>query len=99
MNSLFIQCLGEEISELFSGGNVEEFHFALLRNIPDEVMPDLDVFGLVVLNWVLGYKDGTCVITADRNLSEFVAVVEKLILNPQYLSTTSTNGYILSLGG
>ena len=99
MNGLFIQRLGEKISELFSCGNIEKFHFALLRDIPDKVVPDLDVLGLRVLNWVLSYENSTCVVTADRSLSEFVAIVEELILNPQHLSTASTSSYILSFSG
>ena len=70
------------VSELLGGRNIEEFHFSLLRDIPDEMIPELDVFVLRVLNWVLGYKDGTGVVTADSSLKEFVPIVEQLILDP-----------------
>ena len=62
-------------------------------------MPDLNMFGLRVLNWILGDEDGTGVFAADGSLSEFVAIIKELVLNPQHLSTTATIGYIFGLSG
>ena len=99
LNRLFIQGFGEEISELLGGRNIEKFNFALLRDVTDEVMPSFNVLCFCVLNWMLGYEDGTSVITANWSLSEFVAIIEKLIFDPQHLSTAATIGYIFSLSG
>ena len=80
-------------------GNIEKFNFSLLRDVPDEVMPNFNVLCFFMLNWILGYEDSTSVVTANWSLSEFVTIIEKLVLDPQNLSTAATSGYIFSLSG
>ena len=67
---------------LFNGWNVKEFDFSLLRDVPDEMMPNFYVLCLRMLNEILSDKDGTCIVIADGSLSEFETVVKKLVLNP-----------------
>ena len=82
MNLLFVERLGEEISELFSGGNIKEFHFALLRYIPDEVMTNFIMLYLGVLNKVFSDENGTCIGAANGRLGKIETIVQKLVLNP-----------------
>ena len=53
MYLLFVQGLSEKISELFGGRDIKKFNLALLRDVPDEIMSDLDVLSLRMLHRVL----------------------------------------------
>jgi hypothetical protein len=66
--------------------------------VPDEVMPDLNVVGLVVLNQIMSNLDGTLTVTQEWNLVAMNSIVLQRLPHPKELSTTTCHGHILGFG-
>ena len=74
-----------------------QINITFLCMIPNKMMPNLNVFGPGVWNGIFGQIYCTGIIIAYRYMVKCKSIVFKLVLNPQYLSTTAANNYVLSL--
>ena len=67
----------------------------IFHQIMDEVIENLYVFGLWVLNRILGKIYGTSVVTKHTHRFLKNPIVMKKFLHPKMLSTTTPSSYIL----
>jgi hypothetical protein len=66
--SCFIKGLREDISELIICIYIRSVNITSVDMVPDEVVANLDVLGLVVLNWITSNLDGTLIVTQEWHL-------------------------------
>ena len=66
----------------------------------EKVMTNFNVLCLRVLDWIVGYLDGTFVVAEERYLFQVNAIVLESLLHPQKLSTarSSSNVFRFSSG-
>ena len=76
-----------------------QINVTLLIVISQKVVPDLNVFGLGVQDWVLGYTNGTHAITVKRHSGVGKPIVSQSGGHPKQLGIASGSSYILSLYG
>ena len=62
--------------------------------ISDKVMTDLNVLCLRVLDWIVGYLDGTFVVAEERYLFQVDAIILESLLHPQKLSAARSNSNV-----
>jgi hypothetical protein len=67
--------------------------------VPDEMVADLDVLGLVVLNRIMSNLDGTLIVTQEWHLVKVYTIILHGLPHPKKLSTTTHGRYILGFGG
>jgi hypothetical protein len=67
--------------------------------VPDEMVVDLDVLGLVVLNWIMSNLDGTLIVTQEWHLVKVNTILLHGLPHPKKLSTTTRGRHILGFGG
>jgi hypothetical protein len=67
--------------------------------VPDEVVVNLDVLGLVVLNWIMSNLDGTLIVTQKWHLVTTNTLILHGLPRPKKLSTTTHSRHILGFGG
>jgi hypothetical protein len=67
--------------------------------VPDEVVADLDVLGLVVLNRIMSNLDGTLIVTQEWHLVKVNTIILHGFPHPKKLSTTTRGRHILGFGG
>jgi hypothetical protein len=96
---LLIQGLGEYIGELIIGAHIREINITTCHVLSYEMMPDLNMLGLVVLNRVVGNLDGTFVVAQERHLITRNSIILQGLPHPKKLCTTTRRGNILGLGG
>ena len=51
--------------------------------IAKEMMPDLNVLGARMLNWILGNLDRTLIVTEKRDVLDLDAIVLQRLLHPE----------------
>ena len=68
--------------------------------ISEKVIMNFNVLCLRVLDWIVGYLDGTFVVAEERYLFEVDAIVLESLLHPEKLSTarSSSNVFRFSSG-
>ena len=57
-------------------------------------MTNFNVLCLWVLDWIVGYLDGTFVVAEERYLFQVAAIVLESLLHPQKLSTTGSSSNV-----
>ena len=67
------QALGQQIRQVFIGGNVSEFHVAVVAVVAHEVIPDVDVATALVQYGVAGQQNG-CSIIVEKGHWNFPAM-------------------------
>lgn len=50
--------------------------------VPKKVMSDVNMFGVFMLNWVLGRVDSTCIVAHDMNKSSIDSKIFELYVDP-----------------
>nr|GEV35427.1 retrovirus-related Pol polyprotein from transposon TNT 1-94 [Tanacetum cinerariifolium] len=71
-------------------------HQVLLIGISYKVMPDLNVLGPLMKDWVLHNAYGALIVYVDRGVHEIEPIIQHLVLNPENLSTAASSSNILS---
>ena len=61
------KALRQDVSRLVVGGHVIENDIARLNLVSEEVIADVNVFGLIMELWVFRDGDGRLVINEERN--------------------------------
>jgi hypothetical protein len=61
--NLLIKGFGETIDELFIGSHMRNHYVSLDGMISQEVVPDINVFGSIILTRVISNLDGTLIVT------------------------------------
>ena len=75
--------------------NLDMFQF---DSLPDEVEIDLNMLGVLMLNWITGHINGADVVTVDQCSSTKRCVqLKKKLAQPSHLSDCISNGAILSV--
>ena len=62
--------------------------------ISEKVMTNFNVLCLRVLDWIVGYLDGTFVVAEKRYLFQIDAIVLESLLHPEKLSTTRSSSNV-----
>jgi hypothetical protein len=63
--------------------------------VPDEVVANIDVLGLVVLNWIMSNLDGTLIVTQEWHLVTMNTLILQGLPHPKKLSITTRGHHIL----
>jgi hypothetical protein len=71
----------------------------LVDVVPDEVVENLYVLGLVVLNWIMSNLDGTLIVTQEWHLVTMNTIILQGLPHPKKLSTKTRGHHILVFGG
>ena len=91
--------LGEAVGDVVGRGDVDELNGASVAVLAEEVDPKVDVFGPVVVDWVLRQGDGAHVVVVDGRgtvREEFEAVQEAT--KPDGLASGIAGSHVLGLG-
>lgn len=59
------KCLGEDVSKLFTCGDVFDPNLVVLDRLTDEVVPDIDVFRSLVVRWIFRDGNGPLIVRVD----------------------------------
>ena len=59
------KCLGEDVSKLFTCGDVFDPNLVVLDRLTDEVVPDIDVFCSLVVRWIFRDGNGSLIVRID----------------------------------
>nr|GFD50045.1 hypothetical protein [Tanacetum cinerariifolium] len=54
-------------------------------------MPDLNVLGPLMKDWVLHNAYGALIVYQDRGVHEIEPIIQHLVLNPENLSTAASS--------
>jgi hypothetical protein len=81
------------------GWNMYQIYFPLLHIISQKVVSHLYMFGSRMEHSIFGNACGIGAITYERDVSELLTKVTQGIGDPKQLGTTTSNSYILILGG
>jgi hypothetical protein len=66
--------------------------------VPDEMVADLNVLGLVVLNRIMSNLDGNIIVTQEWHLVKVNTIILHGLTYPNKLSITTRSRHILSFG-
>ena len=64
--SRFRQVLGEDVGHTASCWGVFQLQFLCFDEVPDKMMPRLDVLGPLVGDWIIGQGDCSLIVTVDK---------------------------------
>jgi hypothetical protein len=67
--------------------------------VPNEMVADLDVLGLIVLNRIMSNVDGTLIVTQEWYLVKVNTIILHGLPHPKKLSTTTRGRHILGFDG
>lgn len=59
------KCLREDVSKLFTCGDVFDPNLVVLDSLTDEVIPDIDVFRPLVVCWIFRDGNGPLIVGID----------------------------------
>ena len=86
----------EQVSLLIIGMNKLKSENTIFDKLPNEVISNLQVFGLRMLNQILRDVDGTGIVTIDGELLLTNTIIMEEFLHPQELGATATDSDVFS---
>ncbi|GKF56146.1 hypothetical protein Tco_0166486, partial [Tanacetum coccineum] len=86
-------CLSEYIRQLFSNEMMSDIDVFDV----DEMMSHVDVFSPGVLDFVTAEGNGTLVVTIQRGVIIFKAIIRQLRPHPKDLGSASRHSYVFNL--
>ena len=91
-----IKRFGEQVNLLIIGVNKLKSENTIFDKLPNEVISNLQVFGLRMLNQILRDVDGTGIVTIDGELLLTNTIIMEEFLHPQELGATATSSNVLN---